>query len=133
MSRPEKLRGIKEMEGRAPGVEPERSEGGAEGVRPGAPRRFQRLWATRKGEAVVRLLGGEDPTVLAQEHGVTVTDLMLWKEKFIQAGIDGLKRRERDSSQETRELRAKVGELTMELELHRKNGPAPGRSRRHSR
>ena len=133
MSRAKKLSGIKEMEGRAPGVEPERSEGGAEGARPGAPRRFQRLWATRKGEAVIRLLGGEEPNALAQEHGVTVTDLMLWKEKFIQGGIDGLKRRERDDSQETRELRAKVGELTMELEVHRKNRPAPGRSRRHSR
>jgi len=82
---------------------------------------------------VIRLLGGEDPNAVAQEHGVTVTDLMVWKEKFIQAGIDGLKRRERDGSQETRELRAKVGELTMELEVHRKNRPAPGRSRRHLR
>ena len=133
MSKAKKLSGIKEIEGRAAGVEPERSEGGAEGARPGEPRRFQRLWAPRKGEAVIRVLSGEDPNALAQEHGVTVTDLMVWKEKFIQAGIDGLKRRERDGSQEMRELRAKIGELTMELELHRKKRPAPGRSRRHLR
>jgi len=97
------------------------TRGGAKGARAGALRRFQRLWATRKGEAVVRLLGGEDPNALAREHGVTVTDLMVWKEKFIQASIDGLKRRELDGSQERGELRAKVGELTMELELYRKN------------
>jgi hypothetical protein len=82
---------------------------------------------------VVRVLGGEEPAAVAGELGVTVTDLSLWRDKFIQGGIEGLKRREQDESQEVRELRAKVGELTMQLELHRKNRPAPGRSRRHSR
>ena len=133
MSQTKTVSDLRNEEARAPGAEPERSEGGAKGARAGAPRRFQRLWATRKGEAVVRLLGGEDPNALAREHGVTVTDLMVWKEKFIQASIDGLKRRELDGSQERGELRAKVGELTMELELYRKNRPAPGRSRGHSR
>jgi hypothetical protein len=91
------------------------------------------LWAPRKGEAVVRVLGGEDPVIVARELGVTVTDLSVWKDRFIQAGTEGLKRREQDDSQEMQELRAKVGELTMQLELYRKNRPAPGRSRRHSR
>ncbi len=123
-----------EGQGRAPGAEPERSEGGAPGARGRAPEgRPQRLWAPRKAEAVVRAMGGEDPAVVAGELGVTVTDLSLWKDKFIQGGIEGLKRREQDDSQEVRELRAKVGELTMQLELYRKNRPAPGRSRRHSR
>ena len=129
-----RLEGSMEGEGRAPGAEPERSEGRAQGARrrvAGGPP--QRLWAPRKGEAVVRVMGGEDPTVVAGELGVTVTDLSLWKDKFIQGGIEGLKRREQDDSQEVRELRAKVGELTMQLELYRKNRPAPGRSRRHSR
>jgi hypothetical protein len=75
-------------------------------------------------------MGGEDPAVVASELGVTVTDLSLWKDKFIKGGIEGIKRRAQDESQE---LRAKVGELTMQLELYRKNRPAPGRSRRHSR
>jgi len=108
--------------------------GGTAGARrraPGGPP--QRLWASRKAEAVVRVLGGEEPAAVAGEFGVTVTDLSLWRDKFIQGGIEGLKRREQDESQEVRELRAKVGELTMQLELHRKNRPAPGRSRRHSR
>jgi hypothetical protein len=86
-----------------------------------------------EGEAVMRVMGGEDPTVVAGELGVTVTDLSLWKDKFIKGGIDGIKRRAQDDSQELQELRAKVGELTMQLELYRKNRPAPGRSRRHSR
>ena len=115
-------------------MESERSED----VTQGAPRRPpggrpHRLWAPRKAEAVVRVMGGEDPAVVAGELGVTVTDLSLWKDKFIKGGIDGIKRRAQDESQELQELRAKVGELTMQLELYRKNRPAPGRSRRHSR
>ncbi len=78
-------------------------------------------------------MGGEDPAAVASELGVTVTDLSVWKDRFIQAGIDGLKRREPDESLELRELRAKVGELMTQVELYRKNRPAPGRSRRHSR
>lgn len=129
-----KLDGAVEVgQGRAPGVEPERSEGGTDGARRRVPAPPQRLWAPRKGEAVVRVLGGEDPDLVARELGVTVTDLSIWKDRFIAGGIEGLKRREQDESQETRELRAKVGELTMELELYRKNRPAPGRSRRLSR
>jgi hypothetical protein len=127
---------VEEGKGRAPGVEPERSEGGTDGARRRVPAPPQRLWAPRKGEAVVRVLGGEDPVAVARELGVTVTDLSLWKDKFIAGGIERLKRREQDESQdlrELRELRSKVGELTMQLELYRKNRPAPGRSRRHSR
>lgn len=132
MSRKE-LGGLIEGQGRAPGVETERSEVGTEGARRRAADRPQRLWAPRKGEAVVRVLGGEDPVAVSRELGVTVTDLALWKERFIAGGIESLKRREQDESQELRELRGKVGELTMELELFRKNRPAPGRSRRLSR
>ena len=122
-------------QGRAPGVTTERSEGGAEGARRRAPGGHpQRLWAPRKAEAVMRVLGGEDPAVVAGELGVTVTDLSLWKDKFIEGGTEGLKRRrEEDESQELQGLRAKVGELTMQVERYRKNRPAPGRSRRHSR
>jgi len=78
-------------------------------------------------------MGGEDPGVVAGELGVTVTDLSQWKDKFIKGGIEGIKRRVQDESQELQELRAKIGELTMQLELYRKNRPAPGRLRRHSR
>ena len=133
MSRKE-LGGLSDGQGRAAGVEPERSEGGTDAARrraPGGPP--QRLWAPRKAEAVMRVLGGEDPAVVAGELGVTVTDLSLWKDRFIHGGIEGLKRREQDESQELQELRSKVGELTMQLELYRKNRPAPDRSRRPSR
>jgi hypothetical protein len=121
-------------QGRAPGMTTERSEGGTEGARRPAPGgRPQRLWAPRKAEAVMRVMGGEDPAAVAGELGVTVTDLSVWKDRFIAGGIEGLKRREQDESQELQELRAKVGQLTMQVELFRKNRPAPGRSRRHLR
>jgi hypothetical protein len=54
----------------------------------------------------VRVMGGEDPAVVAGELGVTVTDLSLWKDKFIKGGIEGIKRRAQDESQELQELRA---------------------------
>ena len=115
-----------------PGAEPERSEGAAQGTptraRGAGPP--QRLWAPRKAEAVMRVMGGEDPAAVAGELGVTVTDLAVWKDRFIAGGTEGLKRREQDDSQEVRELRSKVGELTMQLELYRKSRPAPGRSSR---
>lgn len=81
----------------------------------------------------MRVVAGEAAAEVARELGVTVTDLSVWKDRFIQAGIEGLKRREQDESAEVQELRSKVGELTMQVELYRKNRPAPGRSRRHSR
>lgn len=126
--------GSMQGQGRAPGAESERSEDAAQGARRRAPGgRPQRLWAPRKAEAVMRVMAGEDPAAVAGELGVTVTDLSVWKDKFIAGGTEGLKRREQDEGQEVQELRAKVGELTMQVELYRKNRPAPGRSRRHSR
>ena len=83
MSR-KKLEGSVDGQVRAPGAEPERSEGEAQGARRRAPGgRPQRLWAPRKAEAVVRVMGGEDPAcrgpmrVLAAIHPPAATRAIL--------------------------------------------------------
>ena len=78
----------------------------------------RRFSAKRKREAVVRLLHGEDLETLSRELGVTAATLAGWREAFLSAGEAALKSRERDAKdEEIKRLQAKVGQLTMEMEL----------------
>jgi transposase-like protein len=79
-----------------------------------------RFTAKRKSEAVQRLLKGEDLDTVSRELGVTAATLSEWRETFIAAAEAGLKSREpTPADDENLRLKAKVGELTMELELAR--------------
>ena len=71
-----------------------------------------------KGEAVLRLLQGEELELLSREYGVTIADLSDWRERFIQNGITGFKRKPEDSKLSAAER--KIGQLQMELELTKK-------------
>ena len=72
----------------------------------------------RKSEAVLRLLRGEDLELLSREYGVTAARLSQWREDFLSAGQQGLKKRTQDQRDEQiSRLQAKVGELTMANEL----------------
>ena len=72
----------------------------------------------RKSEAVLRLLRGEDLELLSREYGVTAARLSQWREDFLAAGQQGLKKRSQDQRDEQlARLQAKVGELTMANEL----------------
>ncbi len=72
----------------------------------------------RKSEAVLRLLRGEDLELLSREYGVTAARLSQWREDFLAAGQQGLKKRTQDQRDEQiARLQAKVGELTMANEL----------------
>lgn len=86
----------------------------AEG-RPEAPERWS---VGRKTEVVLRLLRGEDLGEVSREVEVSPPELEEWRRVFLETGQQGLKRRTRDPSE--RELirtRAKLGEMTMRLEL----------------
>ena len=77
----------------------------------------ERWSAQRKMELVLRLLRGEPLDAVSRESQVPGHELEGWKRVFLEAGGRGLKSR---SDPEERELtleRAKVGELTMRLEL----------------
>lgn len=80
-----------------------------------------RFSSKRKVDAVLRLLRGEKTLdELSRELGVTAAKLSEWRELFLGGGEVGL--RSRDGSAEDEEikrLQAKVGEMTMEIELLR--------------
>lgn len=79
-----------------------------------------RYTAKRKVDAVVRLLKGQDLDTLSRELGVTAATLSEWRDAFLAGAEANLKSREpTPADDENLRLKAKVGELTMELELVR--------------
>jgi len=80
----------------------------------------ERWSAQRKMEVVLRLLRGEDLGEVSREIQVSPPELEEWRRVFLETGQQGLKRRSRDPTE--RELirtRAKLGEMTMRMELAR--------------
>jgi predicted RNase H-like nuclease (RuvC/YqgF family) len=74
--------------------------------------------ASRKRDAVLRLLRGEDLELVSRELGVTAAELSGWREAFLAAGEVSLKSRPADARDaEIGRLKEKVGDLTMTTEL----------------
>jgi len=85
-------------------------------------------WSSRaKAEAVLRMLRGEDLETLSRELGVTAATLSEWRDAFLRAGQAGLKSRRGDPwEEEKKELLAKIGDLTMRVEIHRQAAKLKG-------
>ncbi len=79
----------------------------------------KRFWAQHKTEIVLRLLRGEDIELVSREVGRTAAELTRWKEAFLAAGAEGLKKRPEKEVAEIKRLNEKVGEQTMEIKLLR--------------
>ena len=101
-------------------------EGAAEGGRrptgaaPSGRGERGRFNSTRKMEAILRLLRGEELDALSRELGVAAGTLAGWKEAFLAGGQANLKARAPDPQQEENaRLKAIVGDLTLRLEIHR--------------
>lgn len=71
-----------------------------------------------KTEIVLALLRGESIETLSRKHGVTIADLSLWRDQFIEQGAHGFKRKPEDSR--LKEAERMIGRLQMELELTKK-------------
>ena len=73
---------------------------------------------------MLRLLRGEALDLLSRELGLPAARLATWREAFLDAGQEALKKQPRDSrDRELGRLREKLGESTMEIELlHEKIG-----------
>jgi hypothetical protein len=72
------------------------------------------MTASRKRDAVLRILRGEPLEIVARELAVTAADLSGWRDAFLEAGAATLKSRARDDRDETiARLRTMVGELTI--------------------
>jgi len=86
---------------------------------------FQRWTAKRKVELLLQLIKGEPKLVDAcREHDLKQSEVEGWMETFVQGGERSLKARSEDEQavheREVRELRAKVGELVLELDARKK-------------
>jgi hypothetical protein len=69
---------------------------------------------------VLRLLRGEALDLLSRELGVSAARLAPWREAFLNAGQEALKKQPRDSrAREIGRLSAKLGEATMAMALWR--------------
>jgi len=84
------------------------------------------MWTPkRKQEIVLRLLKGESPNEVARELGLGMSTLYGWRDRFLEAGLEGLKYGGKskvlhNAEEELRQARQAIGRLTMELELHEK-------------
>lgn len=79
-----------------------------------------RFSSTRKMEAILRLLRGEELDALSRELGVAAGTLAGWKEAFLAGGQANLKSRGPDPGQEENaRLKNIIGDLTLRLEIHR--------------
>src|SRR3954449_12391397 len=77
-----------------------------------------RFSAKRKTEAVLRLLRGEDLDTLSRELGVVAASLSSWRDAFLDGGTAAMKSRPADDRDElVARLQARVGQLTMDVEL----------------
>jgi transposase len=78
----------------------------------------ERWSAQRKMEIVLRLVRGEAIDEVAREVQVPVHEVEEWRRVFLESGQQGLKRRGLDPEErELRRLQAKIGDMTMRLEL----------------
>lgn len=79
-----------------------------------------RYTAKRKADVVMRLLKGEDLDTLSRELGVTAATVSAWRDAFMAGAEANLKSREPSAADDDNlRLKAKIGELTMEVELLR--------------
>ena len=74
--------------------------------------------AQKKTEVVLRLLRGEALDLLSRELGIPATRLATWREAFLAAGQEAMKKQPRDRrDREIGRLHEKLGEATMAMEL----------------
>lgn len=89
------------------------------------PNEIERWTARRKAAVVLELIKGKTTAAeVARQHGLTVADVEQWKDVFIQQGTEALRSNPRDVSAqheaEKKDLLAKVGELTLHVEVFKK-------------
>ncbi len=76
-------------------------------------------WSARaKSEVVLRLFRGESVDAVSREIQVPVHEIETWRKEFLEGGAVRLRKRGGDPDERAlRHTQAKVGELTMKLEL----------------
>ena len=84
--------------------------------------KIKRWSAAKKAEIVLALLRGTKQLVdICRENDLKQSEVEKWKEDFLSGGEQSLKNKlVEKGEQEIKELRAKVGELTLELDARKK-------------
>jgi transposase-like protein len=86
--------------------------------------KIKRWTSARKAEIVLALLKGTKQMVdICRENDLKQSEVEQWKEEFLEAGQRGLKTAAGSSDekeQEIYDLRAKIGELLLELDARKK-------------
>jgi uncharacterized protein DUF1153 len=78
----------------------------------------ERWRAPRKTEIVLRVVRGEAIDEVARDIQVPAHEVEEWRRVLLESGQQGLKRRGLDpEDREVRRLQAKIGDMTMRLEL----------------
>ena len=90
-----------------------------------APEPVMRWTAKRKSAVVLEMLRGETTAVeIARKHGLTLSEVEGWKDTFLSLGTEGLRSNPRDAEArfeaEKKDLLAKVGELTLAVDVLKK-------------
>jgi transposase-like protein len=93
---------------------------------------IQRWSAKRKVELLLQLIRGEKKLVdVCREQDLKQSEVEAWMDTFVKAGERGLKANAEEElathAKELKELRAKVGELVLELDARKKWAALNGR------
>ena len=93
---------------------------------------FQRWTARRQVELLLQLIRGEKKLVdVCREHDLKQSEVEGWMDTFVKGGERSLKARAEDEQAaheaEVRELRAKIGELVLELDALKKLAALSGK------
>ena len=93
---------------------------------------FQRWTAKRKVELLLQLIKGDAKLVdVCREHDLKQSEVETWMDTFVKGGERSLKARAEDEQalheSEVRELRAKIGELVLELDARKKLAALSGK------
>jgi len=93
---------------------------------------FQRWTARRKVELLLQLIRGERKLVdVCREHDLKQSEVEGWMDTFVKGGERSLKARAEDEQAaheaEVHELRAKIGELVLELDARKKLAALSGK------
>jgi len=93
------------------------------------PEQVQRWTAKRKTAVVMELIKGNTTGVeIARQHDLTVAEVEKWRDEFLAAGEDRMRRNPKEAEAqfeaERKELHAKIGQLTLERDAAKKQWAA---------
>lgn len=85
---------------------------------------IKRWTARRKATAVMDIIKGKSTAAeLARTHDLTIAEVEQWMEDFVSMGTEALRSHPRDAEAlhkaEKKDLLAKIGDLTMQMEVYK--------------